>query len=144
MTKILWIFGVAFGIVLYAAGSTGPNAKFSLACGKGVTATLDQVTAYNDAPALATKWGPCGSPTFSCSSNTTSMLCVGKDAATGAGFTVKGYKAGNTTGPAPWGLNVTDSKGNKQTCIAQGLVPSKFSCTTISGKGVSLNVVNSK
>ena len=147
MSKTLWIFCLALGTAFSCAAGApgkGPNATFSLACGRGVTATLDQLTVYDDVPSIATKSSLCGGqPSMTCSSNTTTLVCVGNDPVNGA-FTVKGYTTPNTTGPAPWGLNLTDSKGNHATCIAEGVVPSKFSCTTGSGKGVTLSVVNSK
>jgi hypothetical protein len=151
MSKTLGIFCLALGTALSCAaggpkggGGGGANATFSLACGRGVTATLDQLTVYDDVPSNATKSSLCGGqPSMTCSSNTTTLVCVGNDPVNGA-FTVKGYTTPNTTGAPPWGLNLTDSKGNHQTCIAEGTVPSKFSCTTILGKGVTLSVVNSK
>ena len=153
MSKTLGIFCLALVTAFSCAaggpkggGGGGANATFSLACGRGVTATLDQVTVYDNVPSNKTMWGPCTTASLSCDSNTTTMVCVGVDTGggTGAGFTVKGYTTPNTTGPAPWSLNLTDSTGNHATCIAEGTVPSKFSCTTVTGKGVTLSVVNSK
>ena len=139
MNKMLSMLSLAVGMLLVCAPAeaqttSDPTVTFTLRCDRGVSATLETITVCES---LAT----CPVPSQTCFPMSCGLADKSdKQVCTVALFTPTWFYAGTS---GTHSLVITDSSGNANSCIAEGAVPSRFSCTTASGKGVTLAVSRS-